>query len=138
MNYNKVIIAGNLTRDPELRQTQNGTSVTNITVAVNETIINDNEKSERTSFIACVGFGRIAENIQKYFTKGKPIFIEGRLSQDSYEDINGAKQTKTKVIIQKFEFIDKQESSNKAVETFEKRPQEQKGINTQDEDEIPF
>ena len=137
MNYNKTILAGNLTRDPELRQTQNGTSVTNITVAINE-IINSEEKRERTSFISCVALGRTAENIQKYFTKGKPIFIEGRLSQDSYEDTNGTKQTKTKVIVEKFEFIGNRDSANLANKTFEKSSQAQTGVNYQADDDIPF
>lgn len=135
MNYNKVIIAGNLTRDPELRATQSGTSVVSITIAVNE---KQSKDETRTSFISCDSFGKTAENISKYFGKGKPIFIEGRLRQDNYEDKNGVKQTKTKVIIEKFEFVGKREATNGNDATFEKSVSEQKGINYQDDEEVPF
>ena len=135
MNYNKVIIAGNLTRDAELRQTQSGTSVCNITIAVNEKQSNG---ETRTTFVSCDSFGKTAENISKYFSKGKPIFIEGRLRQDNYEDKNGVKQTKTKVIIEKFEFVGKREATNGNDATFEKSVSEEKGINYQEDDEVPF
>ena len=135
MNYNKVISAGNLTRDTELRKTQSGTSVCNITIAVNEKQSNG---ETRTTFVSCDSFGKTAENISKYFSKGKPIFIEGRLRQDNYEDQNGVKQTKTKVIIEKFEFVGKRESTNGNDATFEKSVSEEKGINYQEDDEVPF
>ena len=135
MNYNKVIIAGNLTRDPELRATQSGTSVVSITIAVNE---KQSKDETRTSFISCDSFGKTAENISKYFSKGKPIFIEGRLRQDNYEDKNGNKQNKTKVLIEKFEFVGSRNGTNNNDATFEKSVSEQKGINYHEDDEVPF
>lgn len=138
MNYNKVIIAGNLTRDVELTATKTGTNVANITIAVNETIISNGEKQTKTSFISCTAFGKTAENIAKYFSKGKPIFIDGRLQQEVWEDKDGKKNTKTKVVIEKFEFIGTRDTTEKQNNTFEKSVSEQKGINTQVEDDIPF
>lgn len=138
MNYNKVIIAGNLTRDVELTATKTGTNVANITIAVNETIVSNGEKNTKTSFISCTAFGKTAENISKYFSKGKPIFIDGRLQQEVWEDKDGKKNTKTKVVIEKFEFIGTRDTTEKANNTFEKSVLEAKGINTQVDDDIPF
>lgn len=137
MNYNKVIIAGNLTKDPELVATKTGTSIANITIAVNDTSIVNGEKQTKTSFISCTAFGKTAENISKYFAKGKPIFIEGRLQQEVWES-DGKKNTKTKIVVEKFEFIGNRNSTNNNDTTFEKSVSEQKGINTQTEDDIPF
>ena len=137
MNYNKVIIAGNLTRDVELTATKTGTSIANITIAVNETIISNGEKNTRTSFISCTAFGKTAENISKYFAKGKQIFIEGRLQQEVWET-DGKKNSKTKFVVDKFEFIGTRDATEKQNITIEKPVSEQKGINTQAEDDIPF
>ena len=129
MNYNKAIIAGNLTRDPELRKTQSGATVTSFTVAINE---RQKDGTDRTSFINCEAFGKVAETIEKYFKKGKPIFIEGRLRQEAWEDKQGNKQTKIKVIVERFDFIDKQNNANNDNVTFEKSVLNQNGINIQD------
>ena len=135
MSFSKVILLGNLTRDPELRQTQSGTSVVSITIAVNEKQSNG---ESRTSFITCDSFGKTAENISKYFSKGKPILVEGHLRQDNYEDKNGNKQSKLKVVLEKFEFIGSRNGTNNNDATFEKPVSEQKGINYHEDDEVPF
>ena len=135
MSVSKVCLLGNLTRDPELRATQSGMSVCNITVAIND---NQGKDETRTSFISCDSFGRTAENIAKYFSKGKPIFIEGHLRQDNYEDKNGNKQSKLKVVVEKFEFIGSRNGTNNNDATFEKPVSEQKGINYHEDDEVPF
>ena len=96
MNYNKVIIAGNLTKDPELVASKSGTSIANITIAVNETIVSNGEKQTKANFFSCTAFGKTAENISKYFAKGKQIFIEGRLQQEVWET-DGKKNSKTKI-----------------------------------------
>lgn len=137
MNYNKVIIAGNLTRDVELTATKTGTSIANITIAVNETIVSNGEKQTKANFFSCTAFGKTAENISKYFAKGKPIFIEGRLQQEVWET-DGKKNSKTKIVVDKFEFIGNRDATEKQNNTFEKSVSEQKGINTQAEDDIPF
>lgn len=137
MNYNKVIIAGNLTRDVELTATKTGTSIANITIAVNETIVSNGEKQTKANFFSCTAFGKTAENISKYFAKGKPIFIEGRLQQEVWET-DGKKNSKTKIVVDKFEFIGTRDATEKQNITIEKPVSEQKGINAQVDDDIPF
>ena len=137
MNYNKVIIAGNLTKDPELVASKSGTSIANITIAVNETIVSNGEKQTKANFFSCTAFGKTAENISKYFAKGKQIFIEGRLQQEVWET-DGKKSSKTKIVVDKFEFVGNRDATEKQNNTFEKSVSEQKGINTQAEDDIPF
>lgn len=134
---NNVALLGNLTRDPESTSSKSGTSITNITVAVNKTIISNGEKQTKTSFIPCTAFGNTAENIAKYFSKGKPILVEGSLQQEVWET-DGKKNSKLKVMIEKFHFIGNRNSTNNNDTTFEKSVSEQKGINTQTEDDIPF
>ncbi len=106
-SYNKVILMGNLTRDPELRQTQSGTSVCRFSIAVNRSFNSqDGSSRDETCFIEIDSFGKSAENIAKYFNKGKPILVEGRLRQDSWEDKqSGQKRTKLMVVLERFEFV---------------------------------
>lgn len=106
-SYNKVLLMGNLTRDPELRMTPKGTAVTQLGLAVNRRYRDDqgNDKEEVT-FVDVEAWGKQAEVIAKYFTKGKPIFLEGRLRLDSWEDKNTKeKKSKLKVILESFQFM---------------------------------
>ena len=108
-SFNKVIIAGNLTRDPELRYTPKGTAVARITLAVNRTYTagEGGEKKEEVSFVDVDVWGRQAEVISQYMKKGRPLLVEGRLKQDSWEDKNTKqKQSKLKVVLESFSFID--------------------------------
>jgi single-strand DNA-binding protein len=107
-NFNKVIIAGNLTRDPELRYTPKGTAVARITLAVNRTYSGeDGQKKEEVSFVDVDVWGRQAEVIGQYMKKGRPLLVEGRLKQDTWEDKNTKqKQSKLKVVLESFSFID--------------------------------
>ncbi|MEY4386876.1 MAG: hypothetical protein RLY20_2159 [Verrucomicrobiota bacterium] len=107
-SFNKVIIAGNLTRDPELRYTPKGTAVARITLAVNRTYSGeDGQKKEEVSFIDVDVWGRQAEVIGQYMKKGRPLLVEGRLKLDSWEDKNTKqKQSKLKVVLESFSFID--------------------------------
>jgi single-strand DNA-binding protein len=106
-SFNKVILMGNLTRDPELKHLPRGTAVCELSLAVNKTWKDDNgQKQERTSFFGGVAFGSTAENLAKYFSKGKPILIEGELTQETWEDKEtGKKREKTKVRVERFEFV---------------------------------
>ena len=105
-SFNRVILMGNLTRDPELRQTQSGTSICRFSVAVNRSFsAQDGTTRDETCFVDVDSFGRTAENISKYFSRGKPILVEGRLRQDSWEDKQGQKRTKLVVVLERFEFI---------------------------------
>jgi single-strand DNA-binding protein len=107
-SFNKVILAGNLTRDPELRYTPKGTAVARITLAVNRTYTGENgEKKEEVSFVDVDAWGRQAEVISQYMKKGRPLLVEGRLKQDTWEDKNThQKQSKLKVVLEGFSFID--------------------------------
>ena len=107
-SFNKVILAGNLTRDPELRYTPKGTAVARITLAVNRTYTAEGgEKKEEVSFVDIDVWGRQAEVISQYMKKGRPLLVEGRLKQDTWEDKNTKqKQSKLKVVLESFSFID--------------------------------
>ncbi len=112
-NLNKVMLIGNLTRDPELRHTPKGTSVTELGLAINRVWYDDNkQKQEDTTFVDVTFWGRQAESIQQYLTKGRPIFIEGRLQLDSWDDKEtGKKRSKLRVIGESFQFIDSKPGS---------------------------
>ena len=105
--FNKVILMGNLTRNPELRQTQRGTSVFGGSVAVNESYTaQDGTKRDNTTCVEVSAFGKTAEIIAKYFRKGDPILIEGRLRQESWTDKqSGQARFKLAVIAERFEFV---------------------------------
>lgn len=107
-SFNRVILAGNLTRDPELRYTPQGRAIAKIGLAVNRTWTTETgEKKEEVSFIDVDAFGRSAELIGQYMKKGRPILLEGRLKLDTWEDKNThQKQSKLKVVLESFTFID--------------------------------
>jgi single-strand DNA-binding protein len=107
-NFNKVIIAGNLTRDPELRYTPKGTAVVKLGLAINRTWKSESgENKEEVTFVDVEAWERQAEVIAQYFRKGKPILIEGRLKLDTWEDKNThQKVSKLKVRLETFSFID--------------------------------
>jgi single-strand DNA-binding protein len=107
-NFNKVIIAGNLTRDPELRYTPKGTAVVKFGVAINRSWKSETgEKKEEVTFVDVDAWERQAEVIAQYFRKGRPILVEGRLQLDSWEDkTTHEKKSKLKVRLESFSFID--------------------------------
>ena len=92
MNLNKVMVAGRLTRDPELKQLPNGNSVTNLGFVTNRKFTTNDERKEEATFLDIKAWGKSGENIAKYLEKGSPIFIEGRLTEESWET-NGEKST---------------------------------------------
>ena len=107
-NFNKVILAGNLTRDPELRYTPKGTAIARIGMAINRTWKNETgETKEEVTFVDVDAFGRQAEVIAQYMKKGRPLLVEGRLKLDQWEDKNThQKQSKLKVVLEGFSFMD--------------------------------
>src|ERR1043166_1568319 len=107
-NFNKVILAGNLTRDPELRYTPKGTAIARIGMAINRTWKTETgETKEEVTFVDVAAFGRTAEVIAQYMKKGRPIFIEGRLKFDQWDDKQtGQKRSKLRVVCESFQFID--------------------------------
>jgi len=104
---------GNLTKDPEVRQTQSGTSICRFSVAVNRSYTaQDGSAKDETCFVEVDCFGRTAENVGKYFNKGKPILVEGRLRQDTWDDkATGQKRSKLLVVLERFEFVGSQGGS---------------------------
>src|SRR5215813_9451763 len=107
-NFNKVIRAGNLTRDPELRYTPKGTAVARIGLAVNRSWKSETgEMKEEVTFVDIDAFGWQAEVIAQYMRKGRPFLVEGRLKLNQWEDKNThQKQSKLRVVLETFSFID--------------------------------
>ena len=104
-NYNRVILMGNLTRDPELRYTPNGSAVVSFSIAVNRRYKTDNENREETSFFDIVFFGKRAETLAEYMKKGRPLLVEGRLQQRRWETDEGQKRSKVEVVGENFQFM---------------------------------
>ena len=100
-SLNKVFLIGNLTRDPELRYTPNGTAVANFSIAVNRKY----KETDETSFFDIVYFGKPAEIIAEYMKKGRPILVEGRLQQRRWETDDGQKRSKVEVVGENFQFM---------------------------------
>jgi len=107
-NFNKVILAGNLTRDPELRYTPKGTAIARIGMAINRSWKSETgETREEVTFVDVDAFGRQAEVIAQYMKKGRPFLVEGRLKLDQWEDKNThQKQSKLRVVLESFSFLD--------------------------------
>ena len=106
-NVNKVFLMGNLTRDIELRQLPSGANVGSFGLAVNERFKDRNDQwQERANFIDCEIFGRRAEVMSQYLQKGKPVFIEGKLRLDQWQDQQGNNRSKLKVVVDDFQFVD--------------------------------
>lgn len=114
MNYNKVILMGNMTRDPQLSYTPNQTAVVDFGLAINRKwVAKDGQKHEDTCFVDCVSFGKQAETINTYFSKGMPVLIDGRLTFDSWTAQDGTKRNKLKVTVENFQFIKTGESQER-------------------------
>jgi len=110
-NYNKVILAGNLTRDPQLSYTPSQTPVTEFGLAINRRWRGqDGQQREETCFVDCQCFGRQAEIINQYMSKGRSILLEGRLHFSSWEDKTGQKRNKLRVIVERFQFLDSRQA----------------------------
>lgn len=114
MSINKVLISGNLTRDAELRSTASGTSILAFGVAVNDRRRNQNgEWEDYANFVDCTMFGRRADALAQYLTKGTKVAIEGRLHYSSWEDRNGGgRRSKLDVTVDELEFMSSRNGSN--------------------------
>ena len=126
-NLNKVMLIGNLTRDPELRHTPKGTAVSEISLAINRVWNNDQgQKQEETTFVEVTLWGRQAELAQQYLVKGRPVYIEGRLQLDSWDDKEtGKKRSKLRVIGENMQFLSSGTGAggNSGSSNFSERPQ---------------
>ncbi len=107
MAFNKVILLGNLTADPELRTTPNGQNVTSFSLAINRTWNNANgERQEETSFINCTAWGKTGETIAKYVSRGRQLLVSGRLQQRTWQDKDtGKNRSAIDVVVEEFSFV---------------------------------
>ena len=136
MSINRVVISGNLTRDPELRSTSGGTAVLNLGVAVNDRRKNQQtgEWEDYANFIDCVMFGTRAEAISRYLTKGTKVAIEGKLRYRSWENQQGEKRSKVEVTVDEIEFMSSRDSGGGAGPVSDPGP----SPDLPGDDEIPF
>ena len=106
-SFNKVMLLGNLTRDPEVKYTPKGSAVADIGLAVNRTYTTDGgEKREETTFVDVTMWGRQAEIAGEYLKKGRPLFVEGRLQLDTWDDKQtGQKRSKMRVVCENFQML---------------------------------
>lgn len=109
--FNKVILVGNLTRDPELRYTPQGTSVCNFGIAVNRKYKQGEEVKEEVTFINVVVFGKQADTCGQYLNKGSAVLVEGRLQERRWETDEGQKRSKHEVVAQNVRFLSKRQST---------------------------
>ncbi|MBS7346659.1 MAG: single-stranded DNA-binding protein [Candidatus Sacchiramonaceae bacterium] len=107
MAFNKVILLGNLTADPELRTTPNGQNVTSFSLAINRTWNSANgERQEETSFINCTAWGKTGETIAKYVSRGRQLLVSGRLQQRTWQDKDtGKNRSAIDVVVEEFSFV---------------------------------
>jgi single-strand DNA-binding protein len=152
-NLNKVMLIGNLTRDPELRHTPKGTAVAELGLAINRVWRDEqNQKQEETTFVDVTLWGRQAELAQQYLTKGNPVYIEGRLNLDTWDDkATGQKRSKLKVIGENLQFLPKGApggTTDRPQQAASRPPQQRSGPpqgasaapadDFQEDDDIPF
>lgn len=133
-NFNKVMLMGYLTRDPQLSYTPSQTAVVDFGLATNHKWTSqDGSQREEVCFVDCTAFSKTAETINKYLSKGSPVFIEGRLDFDSWTAQDGTKRSKHKIAVQSFQFLGgKQNGQEKA------QQKAQQPTTPQQEDDIPF
>lgn len=150
---NKVILAGRLTRDPELRYSQSAepVAVARFSIAVNRRFKRDGEPD--ADFFNCVAFGKIGEFISKYFTKGKMIGVVGSIRNNSWTDNNGQKRISTEIFVEEAEFLESKASSESYQQSMPNMPSDNSSTNnmqsnqsdefysieeTVDDDNLPF
>ena len=110
-NFNKVFLMGNLTRDVELKYTPNNQPVAAFGIAMNRRYrTREGEDREDTTFVDCEAWGRTAEVMNQYLAKGRPVFVEGRLKLDQWQDKDGNNRSKLRVVVENFQFIDSRSS----------------------------
>ena len=135
MNFSQTILAGHLTRDPEIKFFKNGGCVTEFGLAVNRPpYTNDaDEVIEEVDFFDCKAFSKVGENIEKFFSKGKPIFVTGVLMQERWETDEGDNRSRVIIKVLRFNFVGPREDGDSPPSS----PPEQSPPPTEDAD-IPF
>jgi len=136
-NFNKVFLIGNLTRDPQLSYLPSQTAVVDFGLAVNRRWTGqDGERREETCFVDCRAFGRQAENINKYLSKGRQLLVEGRLTFNSWTAQDGTKRSKHRVTVENFQFLGGPAGAGAAAEDSDKAGREAEAEPSADD--IPF
>ena len=149
-SFNKVILLGNLTRDPETRVTASGVAICKLGLATSRVYITkDGERREDTTFVDIDAFGKQAEVITKYMRKGRPLMVEGRLKLDQWESPEGQMRSKLGVVLENFQFVggrDEEDSSSSNYEQNAPPKRETKSVieadvspdNDNFDDDVPF
>jgi len=154
MNLNKVFLIGNLTRDVTLRSTPSGQSVANFGLATNRTWVDTNgQKQQETEFHNIVVWGKMAELCNQYLSKGRMVFVEGRIRTRAWQDTNGQKRWRTEIIAQNIQFGPRparseeglqmpppkeEEETSDNLPTLEEEPPEEPAEDKVNPDDIPF
>jgi single-strand DNA-binding protein len=148
-NANLVILMGNLTRDPELRYIAQGRAVTTLGIAVNR-VYKDRDTGQQvknTDFISVSVWGKQAENCEKYLSKGRAVYVEGRLKMNKWEDANGESRSKLEVVANNVQFLSGPSAGSKQDDNARSKPEENddvpdfvdaKGSSSTEDEEIPF
>ena len=139
-SVNKVIIIGNLTRDPEIKETKNGQPITTFGIATNrEWTTGESERKKSTEFHEVVAWAKLAEICGKFLLKGKLVYLEGYLKTRSWETEEGDKRFRTEIVLQDMIMLEKKEKSGEEEkELVETAPPEEKDIPTPDADDNVF
>lgn len=144
-DINRVILVGRLTRDPELRSTNNGSYLCRFTLASNRTIFQkDGENKEEVGFFDCVAWGKLAEVISKYSQKGRRVGIDGALRFSAWDNAEGKRQSKVEVFVENFQFLDAKGQSDNTTTSAADMGSQEKSAPLSDSfaepfnDDIPF
>jgi single-strand DNA-binding protein len=111
-DINRIFMIGRLTKDPDLRYTQGGTSIASFSVANNRSYSAQNERKEMVSYFNCIAWGKSGEVIAQHCKKGQRIGIEGRLQQRSWQDQSGQKRNTVEIVVENFQFLDAKPRDN--------------------------
>ena len=137
-NYNRIILAGNLTRDPQLSYLPSSTPVAEFGLAINRRWRSqDGQNREETCFIDCRAYGKQGETINQYVSKGRPLMIEGRLQFQQWTSQDGSKRSKHIVVVDQFQFIDGRRDESAGPPAPRQSRQQNDGGITQAEQEAP-
>ncbi|MFW9872557.1 MAG: single-stranded DNA-binding protein [Candidatus Thorarchaeota archaeon] len=129
MTYNKVILAGFLTKDPELKYTPNGTAICNLSIALNRKYKQGDEFKTEVTYVNNIAvWGKQGENCAEYLNKGEAVIIDGRLQSQSWEDKQGNKREQLKVIAEKVQFINSKKKTEK----------QDQDVSSSNSDDLPF
>lgn len=139
-SLNKVILLGNLTRDPELRYTPGGTAVADVRLAVNRTYVTNGERRQETCYVGVVVWGKTAENVREYLKKGSQALIEGRLQTREWTGRDGQKRSILEVVAESVQFLGGAKNGGRTArreEEAEGQPAEAPAEDSYDDD-VPF